>query len=265
MNPSDKPFGTVLITGASGGIGFEMAKLIAPESDRLILVARPSPRLEEAAKALAGGAEIVVLPVDLSMAGSAAELLAALVSRGLTIDTLINNAGSGVLGPFAEKGAAEQLAMIELNITSLVTLTRGLLPGMLARKRGRILNVASTAAYQAGPWMTVYYATKSFVLSFSEGLRHELRGTGVTVTALCPGPTATGFQAKAKMDGLRVLEMGMTMDAQSVAKAAIDGLHRGSATVIPGLINKLGVWSVKFSPRFLVIPVLGWLNGKKPT
>jgi short-subunit dehydrogenase len=181
-------------------------------------------------------------------------------NAGLRVDILVNNAGSGLGGAFAETDLATELRMINLNVTALTHLTKLFLPGMLERGAGRILNVASTAAFVPGPFMAVYYATKAYVLSFSEALAEELTGTGVTVTALCPGPTATGFQSAARIEGARLFRMPGVSDAATVARLGFSGLMRGKRIVIPGLLNKLLPQIVRVSPRRLVTLVSRFLQ-----
>jgi short-subunit dehydrogenase len=162
---------------------------------------------------------------------------------------LVNNAGYGLSGSFASTDEATELGMIQLNIGALTALTKGVLPGMLARGHGRILNVASTAGFQPGPFAAVYSATKAYVVSFSEALAEELAGTGVTVTTLAPGPTATGFAARANMQRSRLFRPGTTMTAQAVAAAGYSGLKRGRRLVVPGVLNKIQLQSLRISPR----------------
>lgn len=174
------------------------------------------------------------------------------------VDVLVNNAGFATFGPFAASDLAVEIDEIRLNVETLTDLTKRMLPDVLAAK-GRILNVASTAAFQPGPVMAVYYATKAYVLSFSEALAFELKPSGVGVTCLCPGPTRTGFQARAHQEGARLLDVGL-MDAAVVARAGVNGLFRGRAVVVPGFMNRVGVWVVRFSPRRAVLWVINWLH-----
>jgi short-subunit dehydrogenase len=182
-----------------------------------------------------------------------------LKKREIEVEALINNAGFGSLGPFQETPVDLQLEMLRLNVVALTHLTHLFLAPMLARRRGRILNVASTAGLQPGPYMAVYYASKAYVLSFSEALAVELRGTGVTSTALLPGPTRTEFQSRASMGDSRLIRFGMA-DARSVSEAGYRGMEAGKAVVIPGVTNKLGSLLVRVSPRAAVRQVVSWLN-----
>ena len=236
-----------LITGASGGIGLELARIFAEQGYALVLVARSRQRLEEIAVELKP-TPVQVLAKDLTLVG-ASEGVYREVPK---VDVLVNNAGFGVYGPFLKTPLDEELGMLQLNMTVLVVLTKLYLPGMVAAGNGRILNVASTAAFQPGPLMALYYATKAFVLSFSEAIGSELEGTGVTVTALCPGPTATGFQARTKLEKSRLFKSMKVMDARTVAEAGYRALMAGKPVVIPGLMNKLLAQSVRFTPRALV-------------
>jgi short-subunit dehydrogenase len=248
---------TALVTGASGGIGEEFARLLAVDGYRLVLVARREDTLVELAKELGGGHRAIA--ADLSCRGEAERVA---VEAG-PVDVLINNAGHADFGPFAEADLAKTVGMMELNVASLTVLTRLVVEGMLERGKGRILNVASTAAFQAGPLMSVYYATKAYVLSFSEALAEELRGTGVTVTALCPGTTASGFQARAEMESSRLVKGRTLARASDVARIGYRAMQRGDVVVVPGLRNKILASSVRFTPR----PVLRRLvhQMQKPT
>jgi len=248
---------TALITGASGGIGYELAKLFAQDRMALVLVARNGPKLEAIGQELRalGAPRVEVIVADLARADAVPTLLGELGTRRLEIDVLINNAGHGQSGSFATTDQATEQGMIQLNVGALTALTKGVLPGMLARGHGRILNVASTAGFQPGPFVAVYSATKAYVMSFSEALAEELAGTGVTVTTLSPGPTATGFAARANMQRSRLFRPGMPMTAQAVARAGYSALKRGRRLVVPGLLNKIQVQSVRISPRRLVLKI----------
>jgi len=244
---------TVLITGASSGIGRELARLFAGDGADLVLIARSEGRLHELAGELADeyGVEAQVVPADLTRPASPGEIVEGLAQRHIDVDVLVNNAGFGARGPVAGIGVERQLEMIEVNVAALTRLTALLLPGMLERRRGAILNVASTAAFAPGPNQAVYCATKAYVLSFTEALAEEVRGSGVRVSCLAPGATDTGFAARAGMLGTRLFRQGV-MDGGSVARAGHDGLRRGKALVIPGLRNRILAFSVRLSPRVLV-------------
>lgn len=244
---------TALITGASSGIGYELTRLFARDGYDLVLVARSEQRLGQVAEELRAeyGSEVVVMKKDLSLSTAPGEIFAELEQEGIEIDALVNNAGFATFGLFAELDLDTELQMMQVNVVTLTHLTRLLLPSMLKRGSGKILNVASTAAFQPGPLMTVYYATKAYVLSFSEGLVNELEGSGVGVTVLCPGPTASGFQKRAVMEDSRLMQGGL-MDAQRVAEIGYRALMKNQAVVIPGLRNRLMALSVRFSPRAAV-------------
>jgi short-subunit dehydrogenase len=238
---------TALITGGSNGIGFEFSRIFAREGYGLVLVARDEVRLRKAA------AELKPAPVEIIAADLAAPSTPFDIFRQVPrTDVLVNNAGFTVFGKFTEKPVEDQLSMMQVNMGALVALTGLYLPGMVAAKSGRILNVASTAAFQPGPLMAVYYATKAFVLSFSEAISNELQGTGVTVTALCPGPTESGFQERGKMEDSGLFKNSKVMDARTVAEAGYRGLMEGRTLVIPGLKNRLLASSVRFMPRSIV-------------
>lgn len=245
-----------VVTGASGGIGLEIARVLAPDHD-LVLVARSADKLQALATEL-GGAQVVA--ADLSTAAGVGAVTGAVTDA----DILVNNAGVGDFGPFAEADPERTDQMIQLNVTSLTALTRHFLPGMLARREGRILNVASTASFQPGPLMAVYYATKAYVLSFSEALTEETRGTGVTVTALCPGPTASGFQAAADMELSPLVANRRLPTSGEVAAFGVKAMQRGDAVAVPGVMNKLMAESVRFSPRFVTRRLVHKLQATKP-
>ena len=231
-----------LVTGASGGIGLELARLLAADGYALTLVARSADRLDALAAEL-GGAQVIT--ADLARPGAVEQV----VTAAPEVDVLVNNAGIGDFGPFADADPAKTGGMVQLNITALTELTRAYLPGMLARGSGRVLNVASTAAFQPGPLMAVYYATKAYVLSFSEAVAEEVRGSGVTVTALCPGPTESGFQAGAAMEDSKLVNGRKLPGAAVVAKAGYRAMCRGDAIEVVGLSNKVLASSVRFTPR----------------
>jgi short-subunit dehydrogenase len=232
---------TALVTGASSGIGLEIARILARDHD-VVLVARRADKLEALA-ADVGGAR--VMAVDLGDPSGPRQLIAEIPQ----VDVLVNNAGFGDWGPFADASETKLDEMIELNIGALTRLTRAYLPGMLGRGHGRVMNVASTAAFQPGPLMAVYYATKAYVLSFSEAIAEETRGTGVTVTALCPGPTASEFQAGAAMEDSRLVKGRKLPTAASVAAFGVKAMERGDVIAVPGAVNKILAASVRMSPR----------------
>jgi uncharacterized protein len=250
MNPSKK---TALITGASGGIGKGLAEQFARDGHNVVLAARNVGKLEQIASDLAARHKIqaVALAADLETADGARALHAAVKARGLTLDALANNAGYGLFGEFKDSRLDDELRMMQLNMTSLTVLSKLFLPDLLAR-RGQLLNVASTAAFQPGPYMAVYYATKAYVLSFTEALAAELEGSGVSVMALCPGPTASGFQDKAAMQHSALVKGKKLPSADEVAVAAYAALKAGKRVFIPGMQNWLGALSVRFMPRRMV-------------
>jgi short-subunit dehydrogenase len=249
--------GTALVTGASSGIGLELTTLLAHDRHDLVLVARRRDRLEAIARGLTEefGVTVTILAHDLARPEAPARLARELEERGLAVHILINNAGFGVYGPFARTPLEKELEMIQVNVTALTHLTKLLLPGMLERRGGRILNVASTAAFQPGPLMAVYYASKAYVLSFTEALANELDGSGVTVTALCPGPTITEFQKEAGVAQTRLFRSMLVMNAPEVARAGYEGMLRGKRIVIPGAANRVLVEALRVSPRRLVTAV----------
>jgi short-subunit dehydrogenase len=244
---------TVLVTGASSGIGWELAKCFAADGSRMILVARKRQALEALAEELrrAQKTHSEVLPADLSEPGAPARILGHLEAHGVRVDVLVNNAGFGARGGFAQLPLQRQIEMVQVNVTALTHLTGLFLPGMIARRRGGVLNVASTAAFQPGPGMAIYYATKAFVLSFSEAVAEELAGSGVTVSALCPGPTDTNFTAVA---GERASELfrRAAMSAEAVARAGHEGFRQGRFVVMPGLRNRLLAFGTRLAPRWVV-------------
>jgi uncharacterized protein len=245
-----------LVTGASSGIGMEIARALAPDHD-LVLVARSAARLNKLAKEV-GGAQVVA--ADLSTSDGVAAVTAAVPD----VEILVNNAGVGDFGPFAETDPAKTDRMIQLNVTALTALTRQYLPAMLRNGHGRVLNVASTASFQPGPLMAVYYATKAYVLSFSEALSEETRGTGVTVTALCPGPTESGFQAAAEMELSPLVANRKLPTSAEVARFGVKAMQEGDAVAIPGLMNRVMVESVRFTPRFVTRRIVHRLQATKP-
>ena len=254
---------TVLITGASSGIGLELARLFAVDGYALVLVSRDARKLDDVAAELRTrfSVSVFVMPVDLSKPAGPAKVALFLKKKRIAVDVLVNNAGVGLHGAFEKTDWQRESDMIQLNVASLVELTKRLLPDLVAR-RGKILNVASTAAFQPGPYMSVYYASKAFVLSFSEALHEELLEK-VSVTALCPGPTRTGFTKAARMGRTPLFDSAWVMDAQTVAKAGYSGLKRGKAVVVPGVVNRLLAESIRFTPRRVVRKLVKRLHPPK--
>ena len=252
---------TALITGASSGIGLELARLFAADRSNLVLVARREEKLEELAAELcnAHGVDVRVLAVDLADPAAPRAICDRLEAEGVAVDVLVNNAGFGAVGAVAELDTERQVDMVQVNVTSLFHLTRLLLPGMIARGRGGVLNVASTAAFQPGPYMAVYYATKAFVLSLSEALAEELSATPIRVSCLAPGPTTTEFRDVSGAERSRLFMFG-GMDAQKVATVGYRGFRRGRVLVVPGVGNKLLAASHRLAPRGLVRKVVVWLQ-----
>jgi short-subunit dehydrogenase len=247
---------TALITGASAGIGRELAKLFAADGYNLVLVARNGTRLSQFADELQREFSITAksFPLDLTATSAPQFLFGQLARENIAVDVLVNNAGYGIRGAFAEIPAEESLGQIQLNIASLTTLTKLFLGPMLERHAGKILNVASTAGFQPGPLMAVYYATKAYVISFSEALANELKGTGVSVTCLCPGPTDTEFQGRAGTGG-NLLKRLRPMDAKTVARDGYRALMKGKPLVVSGFRNWVLTESLRISPRRLVTAV----------
>ncbi len=240
-----------LVTGASSGIGAAYAHALRRRGERLVLVARRGDRLSRLAEELGGEEWAIALPLDLAAPGSASRLETEVASRGLVVDLLVNNAGLGHTAPFAEQPPEVLRAMIDVNVRAVVELTQVFLPGMKERGRGRIVNVASNAAFQPVPFLTVYAATKSFVLSFTEGLAEEIRGSGVRVQALCPGLTRTEFlDVAGTHQGLRVTRTPM-LTAEEVVEASLRGLDRGRLRVVTGWTNRLAVFAQRFVPASL--------------
>ena len=240
-----------LITGASSGIGLELARIVAAHGHDVILVARSERKLADLADELqrANNVRAHVVAADLSDAAAVERLVSHVAGLGVHVDVLVNNAGYGVYGPFVETALDAELRMIQVNVAALTHLTKRFLPGMVARRSGHILNVASTAAFFPGPLMAVYYATKAYVLSFSEALANEVATSGVTVTALCPGPTASNFQEAAGLQESKLV-FGKTLPtARDVARAGYEGMMSGKAVVIPGLANKLTASAPRWMPR----------------
>ncbi len=252
---------TALVTGASAGLGKELAHLFAADKHDLVLVARRRDRLEQLASELQAshGSKVWILPEDLADPGATDRIAAELAMREIDVEFLVNNAGLGTAGPFAELDLARELEVVQVNVAAVVRLTRRLLPAMIARKSGRILNMGSTAGFQPGPFMAVYYASKAFMNSFSEALSFELRGSGVTVTVCCPGATATEFASVAGIEKSRLFRMG-AMSAADVAGQAYRAMMRGATMSIPGARNKVLLQALRISPRAAVRSVTAALN-----
>lgn len=243
-----------LITGASMGLGAEFARLFAANGHDLVITARSRDKLEAVRREIGGlhGASVHIIVADLADPDAPRAIFDELAAAGVEIDALVNNAGYGMYGLFHHADLAEALDLIQVNVNALVALTRLFLDGMIARGRGRVLNVASTAAFQPGPLQPVYYATKALVLSFTEAIANELKGTGVTATALCPGPVRTGFQERANVGEPRGLRLLMRTTPEDVVRAGFDGMIRGRSVVIPGALNKVHVFLVRLFPRNFV-------------
>ncbi len=252
---------TALITGASSGIGYELAKVIAKDGHDLVLVARTQKKLEELAKALQTTFKIkvTVLPKDLNLPNAAQEIYQELKSKGIGIDMLVNNAGLGTHGKFTQTDAAQDAQMMQVNIVALTELTKAFTPDMVAQKWGRIMNVASIASFMSSPNMAIYAATKAYVLSFSEAINEELRGTGVSVTALCPGVTQTNFFETAHVSQENINRFGslVVQSAEEVAKSGYQALKAQKTVHITGLVNNLSVNSMQWVPRQIRTPMLG--------
>ncbi len=252
---------TVLITGASGGIGYELAKLFARDHHDLVLVARTADKLAQVADELqAHGVAVKTVALDLAEPPAPKFLFDQLQREGIAVDILINNAGFGAFGEFAQMRHQDILGQINLNITALTQLTRLFVQPMVSRRSGHIMNVASTAGFQPGPLMAVYYATKAYVISFSEAIANELRDSGVTVTCFCPGATNTGFAQRAGNDHSRLFKK---MGAMSAEKVALDGyraLMEGRTLAISGMRNWVTAQSTRFAPRKMVTAVSRWVS-----
>lgn len=248
-----------VVTGASGGIGREIARELAARGHALVLTARSGDALAQLAEELrrAHGTPSLCCVLDLGAPGGPEALLQRLTGAGITPDVLVNNAGIGVYGPFAEADPARLQAVIDLNIAALTRLTSLLVPCMLRLGHGRILNVSSTAAFQPGPGMAVYFASKAYVQSFSEALDVELRRRGITVTALCPGPTATGFQTRAAGERSALFH-GHMDDARAVARLGVKAMLRGRPVAIAGARNRWMALGVRLAPRRLVTVLTAW-------
>lgn len=254
-----------LITGASSGIGAELARECARHGQSLILVSRRAEKLGSLGNELKQRHRVAVdvVELDLESARAAEQLATRVAQMPVTVENLVNNAGFGANGFFSDLSLEVQVSMLQLNCAVLTELCHRLLPMMLAQRRGRILNVASTAAFQPGPFMAVYYASKAYVLSLSEALAEELRGTGVSVTALCPGATRTEFQSRANASNMRLMRLGVA-SARSVAAHGFKAMMAGKAIAIPGLQNKLLRQSARLTPHALVRRIVRVINNGSP-
>jgi len=254
-----------LITGASSGIGLELARLLAQHKHDLILVARSKGKLHELASEIqkTSGVRVSVIESDLSVPGAAKELHRRCREIHVSPDILINNAGFGDLGPFAQSSAQKIEEMMNVNMVNLTLLCRYFAEEMVQRKSGHIINVASTAAFQPGPFMAVYFATKAYVLSFSEALDEELRPRGVSVTTICPGPTWTGFQKRAQATQTRLLKAPWNMTAKSVALATYQTLQKKPRVYITGLMNRILAVTTRIVPRRWSAKVISLFNRTK--
>ena len=257
---------TALITGASSGFGVEFAKLFARDGFDLVLVARTEPPMQKLAERLrvAHAITATVIAKDLSTVGASGELVADLAARGIRVDALVNNAGFAQYGPFVEADRDEMDQMVSVNVVALTQLTRSLLPGMVERGWGRIVNLGSIGSFTAAPMTGAYGATKAYVLSLSLALTEELRGTGVTITALCPGPTETGFQARAEMADSQLIA-GRTLDsAEAVARAGYAAMKKGTPYLVTGTTSKLFAFGSRFLPRTMSAKIAGRAQQKVP-
>jgi len=262
MNPSPRPL--ALVTGASSGIGLEIAKTLARSGHDLVLTARRIEPMETLAAELAeSGAAVAVVAADLSRPGAAARLAQEIDERGLAVDVLVNNAGLGAAGRFDEQDPMRIDDMLYVNIVALTELTRLVLPGMVARRRGKVMLLASTAAFQPGPRMAVYFASKAYVLSLGEALSYELRGTGVDVTVLCPGATATEFFTVAGAGNSMIAKYRRMMPAGLVARLGCRALASGRRVAVAGAMNRVMAFGGRYAPHWLTLPVTERLMASK--
>jgi uncharacterized protein len=247
---------TALVTGASSGIGLELARVFAANKHDVVLVARSEGKLRDLARECeASGVRAHVISADLAKPDAARTIVDTVAGLGVEIEVLVNNAGFGMYGRFVDTPLAKELESIQVNVVALTELTKRFLPRMIARRSGRILNVASTAAFLPGPLMAVYYATKAYVVSFSEAIANELEGTGVTVTALCPGPTDSGFQAAASLETSRLIAFPKA-SSRAVAEAGYKAVMAGKVLCIPGASNKVTALAPRFFPRAIIRKVV---------
>lgn len=255
---------TALITGASSGIGLELAKIHARQGDNLVLVARSEQKLKDLQAELESkyGTKIIVVALDLSDSQSAKKLFELTEEKKIEVDYLINNAGFGDFELFHQSDIDKATEMINLNVQSLTILTRLYLEVMVKRKSGKIMQLASTASFQPGPFMAVYYATKHYVLAFSEAISEELKGTGVTMTALCPGPTASGFQNAADLRESKLVKGKKLPSSNEVANYGYKAMMKGKRVAIHGFQNKMMAFSVRFTPRNWVTALVKKISEK---
>ena len=255
---------TALVTGSSGGIGMELARIHAENGGNLVLVARSKEKLDKLKEELEQKHNVLVCTIakDLSVKNAAREVYDELMQKNISVDYLINNAGLGDFGLFAESDWDKQENMINLNITALTHFTRLFLPDMIERREGKILNVASTAAFQPGPTMSVYFATKAYVLSFSEAVNNEVKDKGITVTALCPGSTESGFHA-ATVGDISLVKTRKLPSSRLVAEYGYRAMIKGKTVAIHGLLNTIMATSVRFFPRALIVKSVRKIQGGK--
>jgi uncharacterized protein len=256
---------TALITGASGGIGLDLAKIFAKEKIDLVLVARSEDKLLKIKKDLEtlSGIKVTIIAKDLSLPNSARDVYDNINEMYLSIDFLINNAGFGYWGTFTETRMEKELQMINLNIVALTHMTKLFAKDMVKRGSGRIMNVASVAAFIPGPFMAVYYATKAYVLSFSQALSEELKDKGVTVTTLCPGPTITGFEDTAELHDSKLFKLLRPVPSNKVAEFGYKAFMKGKRVAIHGLSNRMMIFYLRFIPGFLVLKMVKFIQGKQ--
>lgn len=248
---------TALITGASNGIGLELARIHASKGGNLVLVARNKSKLDEIKNELENIFNVAVYTIgkDLSVVNAAQDVYDETSKQNIQIDFLINNAGFGDFGLFADADWNKELEMINLNISTLTLFTKLYLQDMVKRGSGKIMNLASTASFQPGPMMAVYFATKSYVLSFSEAISNEVSNKGVSVTALCPGPTTSGFQTAASMDNSKLFNNKNLPTSKEVAKYGYNAMIKGKTVAIHGIMNNILASSIRFVPRAMVLKV----------
>ena len=257
--PAPSPDSTCLVTGASSGIGAEIARGLARRGHGVTLAARREERLRELAEELAAehGVRAETVSVDVSDVDARRRLKGDVEERGLSVEVLVNNAGFGSGGRFTELDAEEEASMIRTNVEALVALTGAFLPGMVERGRGAVLNLASLISFQPVPFQATYGASKAAVLSFTEAVHEELRGTGVTITAVCPGPVRTEFGEAGGFGGADDKIPGFAwLEADTVAEAAIAGLEDGDRVVVPGALNQLAAYAGHYTPRALLLPTV---------